>query len=166
MSSFSCFRACCEVVSLKGTPYFYSYLHRVSHTWTGPGGVMDTFLPAPGMTDQPGDEGDRFHTASRAIRGSTAFKLKSEECVKRYQQCKLRIHVDVRLLSELDPRNIPGCEGITAPLHSGAWNQAPQIIGNSVLQKIPTGRWGQVDPKLQSVRFEDDEDEDLEEYGV
>ncbi|PWY85114.1 hypothetical protein BO83DRAFT_422074 [Aspergillus eucalypticola CBS 122712] len=69
----------------KGTSYFYSYLHRVSHTGTGPGGVMDTFLPAPGMTDQPGDEGDRFHPASRAIRGSTAFKLKSEECVKRYQ---------------------------------------------------------------------------------
>ncbi|GAT27170.1 pentafunctional polypeptide [Aspergillus luchuensis] len=59
----------------------------------GPGGVMDTFLPAPGMTDQPGDEGDRFHPASRAIRGSTVYKLKSEECVKRYQQCKLRIHV-------------------------------------------------------------------------
>lgn len=54
----------------------------LSHTGTGPGGVMDTFLPAPGMTDQPGDEGDRFHPASRAIRGSTAFKLKSEECVK------------------------------------------------------------------------------------
>ncbi|OJZ92424.1 hypothetical protein ASPFODRAFT_56018 [Aspergillus luchuensis CBS 106.47] len=136
-------------------PYFYSYLHRVSHTGTGPGGVMDTFLPAPGMTDQPGDEGDRFHPASRAIRGSTAFKLKSEECVKRYQQ------LDVRLLSGLHPRNNPGCEGITAPLHCGAWNQAPQIIGNSVLQTIPTGRWGQVDPSCRVLRFEDDEDEDL-----